>query len=63
MDMDTGCQQCLPEYWHPDIAEEETECRGMSRVFMRHIMYMYIIDKDVDCILLLQKRFRGNYNL
>jgi hypothetical protein len=31
VDINTGCQQCSPEYWHPDIANEEKECRGMFR--------------------------------
>lgn len=30
VDLATGCTQCSPEYWHPDIAKEEKRCRGMS---------------------------------
>ena len=33
VDLSTGCQQCLPKYWHEDIANEEKECRGIFMIY------------------------------
>ncbi|XP_046845444.1 laminin subunit gamma-1-like [Xenia sp. Carnegie-2017] len=39
VDISTGCSQCLPTYWHPDIANEEKACRTCSCVLNNTIYH------------------------